>query len=91
MNAEEFATLYGEVQARQEVLLQTIANKEGLTVDDEELETLMSEYAASVGYASVEEMLEEIPREQLRNYFMSEKVMDYLIGITKTTSSDVVE
>lgn len=91
MGSEDFATLYGEVQARQELLLQAIANEQGLKVSDEELETLMSEYAAEAGYDSAEDLQAEIPREQLRNYFMSEKVMEYLIGITNTTSSGVAE
>lgn len=88
MGLDDFTALYGEVQARQELLLQSVANREGLTVSDEELDGKMEEYAVQVGYASVEEMLQDLTREQLRNYFMSEKVMDYLVGITKTTTAD---
>ena len=82
MGSEDVAALYGEVQARQEILLQAIANKEGLQISDEDMEPLLSEYAEEVGVSSVEELLLQIPREQLRNYFMSEKVMEYLMEIT---------
>lgn len=81
VGSEDAARLYGEVQARQELMLQAIANEQGLNVNDEELEELMQEYAAEAGYSSAAELQEVIPKEQLRNLFMSEKVMDYLIGI----------
>lgn len=82
MSSDDVAALYGEVQARQEMLLQTIANKEGLKISDEDMEPLMSEYAEEAGYASVEDLTAQISREQLRNFFMSEKVMEYLMEIT---------
>ncbi len=87
MNSEDYAFLYGEIQARQELILQAIANEQELKVSDEELETLMNNYALETGYDSVEDLQADIPREQLRNYFMSERVMDYLVKNTKTTSS----
>lgn len=81
VGSEDAARLYGEVQARQELMLQAIANEQGLNVNDEELEELMQEYALEAGYSSAADLQEEIPKEQLRNLFMSEKVMDYLVGI----------
>lgn len=79
MEAADYIALYSEVQARQEVLLQTIANKENLNVSDEELEMLLQERAELYGAASVEEMLGNTTRDEYRNYFMSEKVMDFLV------------
>lgn len=90
MGSEDVAALYGEVQARQEMLLQAIANKEGLKISDEDMEPLMSEYAEEAGYASVEELQAQTPRELLRNFFMSEKVMEYLMDITHVETVSVI-
>lgn len=81
MDLESYISLYSEVQARQEILLQAIANREGLTVSDEELQEALEEYAAEDGYATVEEWLGDYDREEYRNYIMCDKVMEYLIGI----------
>lgn len=86
MNSEDYAVLYGEVQARQELMLQAIANQEGWTVGDEELDGLISDYAVANGYLSVEELEAEIPRELLRNFFMSERVMEHLVEMATASS-----
>ena len=86
MNSEDYAFLYGEVQARQELLLQAIANQEGWTVGDDELDGLISDYALANGYLSAEELEAEVPREQLRNYFMSERVMEHLVEMVTDPS-----
>lgn len=78
MSSDDYASVSAQVQARQEVILQAIANKEGLTVSDEELEEKLEEYAGAMN-VTVEEMLGTFSQEEYRNYFMSEKVMDYLI------------
>ena len=79
MDSEDYAFLYGEIQARQELMLQAIANQEGWAVGDDELAGLINDFALENGYLSVEELEAEVPREQLRNYFMSEKVMEHLV------------
>jgi len=79
MTAADYISLYSEIQARQEVLLQTIANKENLNVSDEELETLLQERAAEFGVASVEDLLGNTTKGEYRNYFMSERVMEFLV------------
>lgn len=86
MNSEDYAFLSGEIQARQELMLQAIANREGWTVGDDELEELINNYAFENGYISVEALEAEVPREQLRNYFMSEKVMGHLVDIVLGSS-----
>lgn len=88
MNSEDYAVLYGEVQARQELMLQAIANQEGWTVGDDELEGLINDYALEVGYNSAEELEAEISKEQLRNFFMSERVMEHLVEMVTGSSQD---
>lgn len=78
MSSEEYVAFGSEQQAKQELLLQAIANREELTVSDEELQARLEEDAAYAGYASVEALLEDYDREGYRNYMMTEKVLDYL-------------
>jgi len=82
MEAAEYISLYSEMQARQEVLLQAIANKENMNINDEELETLLQERATEFGAASVEDLLGSLTRGEYRNYFMCERVMDFLVENT---------
>ena len=88
MDVETYVGLNSEVQARQEILLQAIANNEGLTVSDAELQEALEGYAAENGYETVEEWLGEYDREEYRNYIMCDKVMEFLVGnadVTETT------
>ena len=79
MSAEDFVNTYAEEGVKRDFILQAIANKEGLNVSDEELQSLLEEYASYAGYASVEEFMGETPKEDFRNYFMNEKVFEFLI------------
>ncbi len=79
VDSEEYVNASAEAQGKQELLLQAIANAEGLTVGDEELDLKLEEYAKKAGYESVDTLFEEFDREEYRNYFMCEKVMDFLI------------
>lgn len=80
MTCEQFVNTYVEDMVKQDIALQAIANRENLGVDDEELDTNLQSYAAQGGYGSVEELMGEIGREEYRNYFMNEKVIDFLLG-----------
>ena len=51
---------------------------------DEELQELLLEYAVRAGFETVEEFIGEDSLEDYRDYFMNEKVMDYLIEKVKT-------
>lgn len=80
VGSEDYVRFASEAQARQEVLLQAIANREGLGVGDEELDGLLEEHAANLEYDSVEDLLKDFDREECRNYFMAEKVINYIKG-----------
>lgn len=81
MSAEELIDTYAPEGARQNLALQAVANKEGLAVDDEELQTLMEEAAVNAGYESVDALMGEVTLEEFRNYFMFERVIDFLMEI----------
>lgn len=78
MTVEEFIDQYAQEGAKQNLALQAIANREGLTVDDEELQTLLEEATANAGYGSVEALVGDNSLEEFRNYFMSDKVLSFL-------------
>lgn len=79
MSVEEFVETYASQGVKQNLAFQAVANKEGLTVDDDELQSLLDEYTSNSGYSSVDEFLGEASKEDFRNYFMSEKVLAYLM------------
>lgn len=83
MTAEEFAYTYAEQSVRESLALQAIANRENLTVSDEELQAQLEIYAANAGYGSVEEFVGGTSLEDYRNYFMTEKVLEFLINNLK--------
>lgn len=82
MSSADYISLYSEMQARQEILLQTIANKENLNISDEELDPMLEERATEYGAPSVEELLGNTTKDEYRNYFMSERVMEFLVENT---------
>lgn len=79
MSVEDFVETYAPQGVKQNLAFQAVANKEGLTVDDDELQSLLDEYTSNSGYSSVDEFLGEASKEDFRNYFMSEKVLAYLM------------
>lgn len=76
---ENFVSSYSEESARQNLALQAVANAENLNITDEELDAKLADYAAQAGAASVEEYIGENPKEDYREYFMFERVMEFLI------------
>lgn len=79
MDAETFISSYAEESVKQSVALQAVANKEGLAVTDEELDSLLSENATNSGFGSVEEFMGNNTREEYREYFMFEKAVKFLV------------
>lgn len=78
MDLETFLTRYAEEAAKQSLAFQAVANTENLNVTDEELQEKLEEYASMGGYESVEDFLGELDREEYREYFMFERVLDFL-------------
>ncbi len=68
-----------EASAKQGMIFQYIANKENLTVSDEELDTSLQQYVEENGLESVEALLAEYDKEEFREYFMTNKVIDFVL------------
>lgn len=60
------------------VMLAAIADKEGISITDKELEETLAEEAESYGYESVESYEEAIDVEAYREYLLVEEVLDFL-------------
>lgn len=78
MTADQFIQEYGTMAVKQNMFTQYIANVENLNLTDEELEEKLLGYALQSGYTSVDEFVGEQDRESYREYFMFERVMEFL-------------
>lgn len=79
--AEEYKdTLLSQAKtmAQRYMMMQAIANQEGLAIADEELEAELAKEAASYGYESAEEYKAAIDTEAYREYLMTQKVIAFL-------------
>uniref|UniRef100_UPI0040572F8D trigger factor n=1 Tax=Acetatifactor sp. TaxID=1872090 RepID=UPI0040572F8D len=79
MTVDEFVDAYSVEAAKQDIALQAVANKEGLNVTEEELNTAMAQQALSMGYADVEAFLEEESAETFRDYLVCDKAFNFLV------------
>lgn len=75
--------------AEQILMMQAIAEQEGLTVSDEEVETDLESRAADYGYESVDAYKEALGDEVkgYREFLMSERVTAYLVDHAKITQT----
>lgn len=76
-NYEDTIKQQAEMAAQQYIMLQAIADAEGLNVSDEELEAIIEAEAALYGY-ELEAYKAEIDVEDYREYMMAENVMQFL-------------
>lgn len=60
------------------MVLDLIRKQEHITLSDEEFSTRLEEFAQYNDYDSVEELLEDYDREELREYFLQEMTIDFL-------------
>ncbi|MBQ8597828.1 MAG: trigger factor [Lachnospiraceae bacterium] len=72
--AEEEMRNQTELMAQRYVLMASIAEKEGITVTDEELEAAFAEEAAAYGYSDVEAYKAAIDTESYKEYVLYKKV-----------------
>lgn len=85
-DAESFIEEYGQRAVKQNMFCQYIANVENLNLTEEELDAKLLEYATLSGLATVEEFLDGQSKEDYREYFMFERVMEFL-----TENAQIIE
>ena len=94
MTKEEFEEnlVVGATETVREVLVcKLIAEKEGISVTDEELETAIQQNYSSFGYATPEEYKEGENVEDYRDYLLTSKVLSFIIenaNITEPVSEE---
>lgn len=79
MDAATYVREAAESSTKQGMIFQYIAIKENLFLTDEEFETSMQEFAEENGYSSAEELLGDTDIEDFREYFLFEKVVDFIV------------
>lgn len=67
-----------ELTAQHYILMAAIADAEGITVDDAELEEYIAQQAEASGYTSVEEYKTFIDTEALREFLMAQEAAEFL-------------
>lgn len=77
-DADSYIAQAAERNAKQGMLLQHIANEEGLNVSDEELEESLQAFVEENNLESVDALLAEADKEEFREYFMYGKVIDFV-------------
>lgn len=84
MTYSAFLEDYAPKAVKQNLICQAIANAEGLNLSDEELDQMLQTYAAQGG-TTVEEMLSGADKEDYREYFMFQSVIEFLSENAKIT------
>ena len=85
MDSAAYISQSAQTRARWGMIFDYIAQKEGLSVDDAQLDEKMKEMADENRYESVEEMLGERDKEEFRESFLYEKVVDFIYDNAKVT------
>lgn len=66
-----------------ELILQAIADKEKLDVDEEEYQTFVNNMLATYGFTTEEELYEQYGKDYVRQICLGNKVMDYVVENAK--------
>ena len=82
-----FLATYAEQTTKQDIALQAVANKENLNISDEELDQILQDRATAAGYDTIEEYIGETAKEDYREYFLYDKVLDYLVENAQITNN----
>lgn len=79
VDAATYLDYASEISAQQSMMFQFIANREDLGISEEELDESLQRFAEENGVGSAEELLLTTDRENFREYFLFEKVVDFII------------
>ncbi|MCH5274668.1 MAG: FKBP-type peptidyl-prolyl cis-trans isomerase [Lachnospiraceae bacterium] len=79
VDAATYLDYASEISAQQSMMFQFIANREGLGISEEELDESLQRFAEENGVGSVDELLLTGDKENFREYFLFEKVVDFII------------
>lgn len=77
-DATSAVTKFAQETAQSAMIFQYVANAENLNVTEEELDALIAQFAEE-NEVTVEEVLMNSDREQLRVYFMNDRVVEFVL------------
>ena len=78
-DASTAVSMFAEETAQSAMIFQYVANAENLNVSEEELDGLIAQFAKE-NDSTVEEVLQNTTREELRVYFMNDKVVEFILA-----------
>lgn len=78
-DASTAVSMFAEETAQSAMIFQYVANAENLNVSEEELDGLIAQFAEE-NDSTVEEVLQNASREELRVYFMNDKVVEFVLA-----------
>ena len=82
MNLADYAVGVAEAYTKQAIIFQAVANKEGIAVSQEDVDTFVKEYVeiygASYGIESVEAFYEYNSAEDVKNVLLQENVVNFV-------------
>ena len=95
MDAESFEAetiAAAEISANQALVCLAIAEKEGLAITEDEMETAIAETYANYGYASADAFKEYVDLEEYKDSLLLNKVLDFLVeNATITEVPEITE
>lgn len=87
MDAASYIEQASQASVRQSMIFQYIANKEDLNVSNEELDESLQKFADENRVESVEVLLADTDKEDFREYFMFEKVIEFVFEHAEVTEN----
>lgn len=87
---KSYYTISAQQTLQQQILLGAIAEKEGITLSDDEFQDILQGYADQYGM-TVEEMLGYWNEDSVRESELENKVMEYLESVTTVKETDETE
>lgn len=76
-----FLDEHSVIAAREDLILQALAKKQGLCIDDEELNKILQEYATNAGLSSIADYLGESSMEDFRQSYHYQLAFEYLYDL----------
>ena len=78
---ESFLNEHSVIAAREDLVLQALAKKQGLCIDDEELNRVLQEQTTNAGLSSIADYLGESSMEDFRQTYHYQLAVDYLYNL----------
>ncbi len=88
LDYESLLAQYAEEYTRQQLVIEAIADREELNISDQDLDTRMSEYAEKAGLTVEELLVNGVTKEDFRENFLYEDVMDFLVEHAVNTAAE---